>query len=116
MSRFSALYGNIYSVYVGKLVTFTLNIARIPKRCHIGSQMCQIALSKKIKKKMRACMIFLWRGCMIFLTTVSTVNIYTYIYIYIYIYLLSNFGKSNLTYLTTNIMFSRQCFAILAMF
>ena len=48
---------------------------------------------------------------MIFLTTVTTVQ-----YIYVYIYFLSNFGKSNWTYLTTDVIFSGQCFAILAMF
>ena len=37
-------------------------------------------------------------------------------YIYIYINFLSTCGKSNLTYLTPNVMFSGQRFAILAMF
>ena len=60
---------------------------------------------------MRAYMIFLCRGYMIFLTTVTTVK-----YIYVYIYFLSTFGKSNWTYLTTDVMFSGQRFAILAMF
>ena len=41
------------------------------------------------------------RGCMIYLTTVTIV----------FFYFLSTFGKGNLT---TNVMFSGQCFAIIA--
>ena len=61
------------------------------------------------------------------LVTVVTVEIVTVVllsvvnkkrekYIYIYIYFLSTFGQSNLTYLTTDVMFSGQRFAILAIF
>ena len=50
---------------------------------------------------------------MIFLTTVTTVADVTTI---IFFYLLSTFGKSNLTHLTTDVMFSGQCFALFAMF
>ena len=55
---------------------------------------------------MGACLNFLWRGCVIFLTTVPTVKKY----------LLNTFGNSNLTNLKTDVMFSRQHFAILAIF
>ena len=44
--------------------------------------MCQIALSKstekvKKKEKKRGCMIFLWKGCVMLLTTVTTVTAVT---------------------------------------
>ena len=55
---------------------------------------------------MGACLIFLWTGCGIFLTTVTPVKQN----------LLSTFGNSNFTHLTTNVMFSGQRFAILAIF
>ena len=47
-----------------------------PREHHIGCQMCQIAFSKSTKKvkKMGACLIFLLRGSVNFLTTVTTVT------------------------------------------
>ena len=51
---------------------------------------------------------------MIFLftfTTITTVNLQVF-----KIHILSFFGKSNSTHLTTDVMFSGQRFAILAMF
>ena len=56
---------------------------------------------------------------MIFLSTITTV---TFFFNFLYTYLkkqkncLSIFGKSNLTHLTTGVMFSGQRFAIFAMF
>ena len=49
---------------------------------------------------------------MIFLTIVTTLKKK----IFLYIYFLSTFGKSNLTYLTIDVMFSGQRFVILALF
>ena len=78
---------------------------------HIGFQMCQIALSKNIKrvkkKKVDRVHDFLCRGYMILITNVKK--------LYTCINFLSTFRKSNLTYLTTDVMFSGQRFAILAM-
>ena len=76
--------------------------------------MCQIALSKSTKKKKKktCCVIFWWRGCVVFLTTVTTVTAVTSFFFYF----LSTFGKSNLTHLTNNVMFSGQRFAILTVF
>ena len=48
---------------------------------------------------------------MIFFTTITILNYYIF-----FIYFPSFFGKSNLTHFTTNVMFSGQHFAILAMF
>ena len=59
------------------------------------------------KKKLRGCVMFL-RDCVMFLTTVTNVIFKKNS--------LRTFGKSNLTHLTTNVMFSGQRFAILAMF
>ena len=53
------------------------NRKTLPWEHHISCQMCQIGLSKiikRVKKKFRGCMIFLCRGYMIFLTTVTTVK------------------------------------------
>ena len=54
---------------------------------------------------------------MIVLTTVTSVTAVTTVKkIFKKIYFLSTIGKSNLIHLTTDVMFSGQCFAILAMF
>ena len=89
------------------------NIARIPRRCpeNITSVVkCVKLLFPKVlrKEKEKNCVIFLWRGCMIFLTTVTTVKKN--------IFFLSTFVKGNLTHLANNVIFSGQRFAILAMF
>ena len=78
--------------------------------------MCQIALSKSTKKVVTV------------VTTVTVVtvvrkitqphhkkNLTTFFFIIIFNFL-SYFGKGNLTHLTTDVMFSGQRFAILAMF
>ena len=45
--------------------------------------MCQIALSKITRKEEeKKCVIFLWRGCMIFLTTVTTVTAVTTVFLF----------------------------------
>ena len=54
------------------------------------------------------------RGCVIYLTTFTTIT--TVNYQILKIYFLNFFGKSNLTHLTTELMFSGQRFAILTMF
>ena len=71
---------------------------------------------------MRACMIFLLRGCMIFLASVTPVkkNLISHYFwkeqFDIFdIQFLITFGKSNLTYLTFNVMLSGQCSAILVL-
>ena len=61
-------------------------------------------------------MIFLWRGCVIFLTTVNTdtaVTTVLLLLLFLFFYFLSTFGKSNLT---TDVVFSGQRFVILVMF
>ena len=65
--------------------------------------MCQITLPKSAEK------------VYFFLTTVTTVTVVTTVIFFI-IYFLSTFELSNLTDLTTDVMFSGQRFAILAMF
>ena len=76
--------------------------------------MCQIAISKSTEQ-------------VFFLTVVTVVKKIMeplqkkirqapIIYIFFFLFSLGNFGKSNLTHLTTDVMFSGQQFAILAMF
>ena len=98
------------------MATSQQSIARIAKRCpeNITSfikcvKLLFLKVQRKGKKKfkMGAYIIFLWRGCMIFLTTVTTVKKN---------YLLSTFENSNLTHLTTDVMFSEHRFAFLAFF
>ena len=48
------------------------NCKALPWEHLIGCKMCKIALSKSTEKVKKGCMIFLWSGCVIFLTTVTT--------------------------------------------
>ena len=57
--------------------------------------------------------MFLWRGCMIVFTNVTTVTAVTPLKKK---YFRSTFGKNNMTHLTTDVIFSGQRFAILVMF
>ena len=63
----------------------------------------------KVKEKKRRCIIFCEEVAWFF----SLLSVLSLLYFF---YFLSTFGKNNLTHLTTNVMFSGQCFAILAMF
>ena len=88
------------------------NRKTLPWEYQIGCQMCQITLSKSARKEEER-HIFL-RGWAIFLTTVTTVTAVTTVTSFLNF--LSIFGKSNLTHMTIDVMFSGQRFAILTMF
>ena len=93
------------------LTKYRDNRKTLPWEHHIGCQMCQISFSKtteKVKKKRKKKLHdFFWKGCMNFFTTVTNVPTVKKIL---------TFKNINLTYLTTDVMFSGQPFAILVMF
>ena len=67
-------------------------------------------------KKKRIFHDFFW-GCVIFLTTVTAVTFFSFFFLFFSFYnFFSTFWKSNLTHLTTDVMFSGPCFTFLAMF
>ena len=97
------------------------NIVRIAKRCpeNITSvvKCVKLHFPKKTRKKEKNRLHnFLWRGCLICLTTVTTVAAVTTEFFCILLYFLSTFGKRNLTHLTTDMIFSGLNFAIISMF
>ena len=82
------------------------NPKTLPCEHHIGCQMCQIVLSKNIRRVKRRKKI-----------VERLYNFYPYCHnCKKCIYFLNTFRQSNLTYLTTDVMISGQRFANLAMF
>ena len=83
---------NVYGIYMILSMVFVIcsirakhreNCKTLPWEHHISCQMCQIPLSKKTEKvKKKVSGFFLWRGCMIFLTTVTTVTAVTTVFIF----------------------------------
>ena len=95
--------------------TFKKNIARIAKPCPenitLVFKCVKLHFPKVLRKfQKKGHKIFLGRGFVIFFTSVTTVTTV------FFFYFLSTFGKSNLTHLTTDVMFSGQPFAMVAMF
>ena len=91
------------------------NRKTLPWEHHIGCQMCQIALSKSVEKNR----IF-WEVAWFFFHYCNYCHCCHYCNFFFFFFLFLKpfqyFGKSYLTLLTTDVMFSGQHFAILAMF